>query len=156
MVLQNQSSKIPSERAGILPYVGTLDINTRAMIQNWIDENISSAKDNRHRWIGRYPVAHAITLVLAKQLQSEDAPEDLGSLLPAAWAVQTSSEVALSRISSVDVDAECIRAFEHRLFEYSAESGIAGFSQWGLDAGSHQDGWDPYALLPSKIGRAHV
>ncbi|KAG2341399.1 hypothetical protein BDR05DRAFT_888265, partial [Suillus weaverae] len=24
-----------------------------------------------------------------------------------------------------------------------------GNYQWGLDAGSHQDGWDPYAGLPS-------
>ncbi|KAG1778197.1 hypothetical protein EV702DRAFT_968573, partial [Suillus placidus] len=30
-----------------------------------------------------------------------------------------------------------------------AQSGSAGNYQWGLDAGSHQDGWDPYAGLPS-------
>ncbi|KAG1888421.1 hypothetical protein F4604DRAFT_1532189, partial [Suillus subluteus] len=37
------------------------------------------------------------------------------------------------------------------LFKKSAQSGSAGNYQWGLrlDAGNHQDGWDPYAGLPS-------
>ncbi|KAG2738666.1 hypothetical protein P692DRAFT_20956861 [Suillus brevipes Sb2] len=39
--------------------------------------------------------------------------------------------------------------FNSRLFEKSAQSGSAGNYQWGLDAGNHQDGWDPYAGLPS-------
>ncbi|KAG1765239.1 hypothetical protein EDD22DRAFT_755237, partial [Suillus occidentalis] len=48
-----------------------------------------------------------------------------------------------------DVDLECLSVFEQRLFEKSAQSGSAGNYQWGLDAGNHQDGWDPYAGLPS-------
>ncbi|KAG1745694.1 hypothetical protein EDB19DRAFT_1632070, partial [Suillus lakei] len=48
-----------------------------------------------------------------------------------------------------DVDLECLSAFEQRLFEKSAQSGSAGNFQWGLDAGNHQDSWDPYAGLPS-------
>ncbi|KAG1854530.1 hypothetical protein F4604DRAFT_1533699, partial [Suillus subluteus] len=41
--------------------------------------------------------------------------------------------------------------FEQRLFEKSAQSGSAGNyqSRWGLDAGNHQYGWNPYAGLPS-------
>ena len=34
------------------------------------------------------------------------------------------------------------------MFERSAFAGIAGNYQWGLDAGDHQDGWDPYAGTP--------
>ncbi|TFK82623.1 hypothetical protein K466DRAFT_499985, partial [Polyporus arcularius HHB13444] len=36
------------------------------------------------------------------------------------------------------------------LFEFSPESGDAGFYQWGLDAGHHQDGWEPFNLLDSR------
>ena len=31
------------------------------------------------------------------------------------------------------------------MFEVSKEAGQAGYYQWGLDAGDHQDGWFPYA-----------
>ncbi|KAG1783063.1 hypothetical protein EV702DRAFT_945564, partial [Suillus placidus] len=48
-----------------------------------------------------------------------------------------------------DVDLECLSVFEQRLFKKLARSGSAGNYQWGLDAWSHQDGWDPYAGLPS-------
>ncbi|KAF8200974.1 hypothetical protein BJ912DRAFT_843887, partial [Pholiota molesta] len=36
------------------------------------------------------------------------------------------------------------------VFERSAGAGAAGHYQWGLDAGSHQDGWDSYAGLPPE------
>jgi hypothetical protein len=49
-----------------------------------------------------------------------------------------------------DVDLEYLLVFEQRLFEKSAQSGSAGNYQWGLDAENHQDGWDPYAELPSQ------
>ncbi|GLB45355.1 hypothetical protein LshimejAT787_2200180 [Lyophyllum shimeji] len=32
--------------------------------------------------------------------------------------------------------------------EVSLRAGIAGHYQWGLDAGDHQDDWDPYAGIP--------
>ncbi|KAF9562489.1 hypothetical protein CPC08DRAFT_609038, partial [Agrocybe pediades] len=47
-----------------------------------------------------------------------------------------------------DVDKECLEAFEEIMFENSKLAGIAGNYQWGLDAGDHQDGWNPYAGLP--------
>ncbi|KAI0682462.1 hypothetical protein BC835DRAFT_1230501, partial [Cytidiella melzeri] len=49
----------------------------------------------------------------------------------------------------VDVDHECLTSFEERLFKRSREAGIAGWHQWKLDAGEHQEIWDPYAGLPS-------
>ncbi|RPD52542.1 hypothetical protein L227DRAFT_468077, partial [Lentinus tigrinus ALCF2SS1-6] len=36
------------------------------------------------------------------------------------------------------------------MFERSAAAGIAGWYQWGLDAGDHQDGWDPYNEIPDS------
>ncbi|KAF8842378.1 hypothetical protein BDN67DRAFT_386602 [Paxillus ammoniavirescens] len=35
------------------------------------------------------------------------------------------------------------------MFMDSIEAGAAGNQQWGLDAGSHQHGWNPYEGLPS-------
>ncbi|KAG2342656.1 hypothetical protein BDR05DRAFT_963859, partial [Suillus weaverae] len=58
-------------------------------------------------------------------------------------------ESSVGEFADADVDLECPSVFEQRLFEKSAQSGSAGNYQWGLDAGSHQDGWDPYAGLPS-------
>ncbi|KAI9063332.1 hypothetical protein FKP32DRAFT_1543201, partial [Trametes sanguinea] len=43
-----------------------------------------------------------------------------------------------------DVDRECLRFFEQRLFERSKAAGVAGYFQWGLDAGDLQDDWVPY------------
>ncbi|KAJ7868082.1 hypothetical protein B0H14DRAFT_3586729, partial [Mycena olivaceomarginata] len=48
-----------------------------------------------------------------------------------------------------DVDRECLGYFEERLFEHSHETGQAGNRQWGLDAGPHQGGWNPYGDIPS-------
>ncbi|KAF8185366.1 hypothetical protein K438DRAFT_1436931, partial [Mycena galopus ATCC 62051] len=47
-----------------------------------------------------------------------------------------------------DVDRECLGYFEERLFENSKRAGQAGNHQWGLDAGAHQDRWNPYADIP--------
>ncbi|TFK79453.1 hypothetical protein K466DRAFT_505521 [Polyporus arcularius HHB13444] len=150
MVKYNQSSRLTAERQGIIPFVGNLDISTRAQIHNWIYENIPGAKSTFHEWIGRYVVAHAITLLLVQNLRSETEVEDETELLYRAWNLQVSCQVDEEDAASfVDVDAESLRAFEQRLFEWSSESGIAGFEQWGLDAGEHQDRWNPYAGLPS-------
>lgn len=49
----------------------------------------------------------------------------------------------------IDVEKECLLAFEEWLFEFSAESGPAGNQQWGLDVGAHQDSWGVYNDLPT-------
>ncbi|KAJ3723720.1 hypothetical protein C8R42DRAFT_536820, partial [Lentinula raphanica] len=46
-----------------------------------------------------------------------------------------------------DVDMECLRTLETQMFMRSGEAGIAGWCQWGLDAGHHQDNWNPYEGL---------
>ena len=52
------------------------------------------------------------------------------------------------RIDAQDVDLECLRVFERKLFVCSREEGEASYNQWGLDAGEHQYGWDPYRYTP--------
>ena len=37
LVKANQTSRMTADRAGIVPFVGNLDINCRAQIHNWID-----------------------------------------------------------------------------------------------------------------------
>ena len=50
--------------------------------------------------------------------------------------------------SQIDVDKECLERLEEEMFERSALAGIAGNYQWGLDAGDHQEGWNPLAGTP--------
>jgi hypothetical protein len=66
------------------------------------------------------------------------------AILVIAWSYQVSRH----RFMYTDVDKECLSTFEERLFEYSKRTGVAGYHQWGLDAGPHQDGWNPYHNLP--------
>ncbi|TFK34965.1 hypothetical protein BDQ12DRAFT_580868, partial [Crucibulum laeve] len=49
-----------------------------------------------------------------------------------------------------DVDLECLAALEEQMFENSVAAGVAGNQQWGLDAGSHMDRWNPYSGLSSQ------
>ena len=94
-------------------------------------------------------MAHAVTLFLAYRLRSEGQPYDQMELLSRAWKVQISAENMGDRHEAVDVDLECLSHFERRIFECSEEAGEAGFEQWGLDAGDHQDAWNPYQGLPA-------
>ncbi|KAF8992127.1 hypothetical protein BDQ17DRAFT_1460186, partial [Cyathus striatus] len=50
--------------------------------------------------------------------------------------------------SEVDVEKECLHAFERRLFECSARAGRAGSGVWGLNVGPLQDHWNPYSNIP--------
>jgi hypothetical protein len=47
----------------------------------------------------------------------------------------------------VDVEQECLERLEEQMFERSLRAGIAGYYQWGLDAGDYQDYWYLYAGL---------
>jgi len=76
----------------------------------------------RHKWLALLPLAHAITIFIASRLKT-------------TW-------------SEVDVDKECLDILEGLMFERSARAGIAGYCQWGLDTGDHQECWDPYSGTP--------
>ncbi len=102
--------------------------------------------------MGFLPIAHAHTVFLANQLKTKGGAKRAGltqgQLLDKAWEVQTfSSQQDL--FLDVDIERECLMAFEELLFERSSRAGVAGNCQWGLDVGEHQGGWDPYIGLPS-------
>ena len=157
-----KNSRLPAEREGMVPYAGNLTIIERAQIINRFSIHIPGAKTRTQAWITGVPIAHAYTLVLASRLR--DADQEASSLdeeatdnqtfvltsdlLHRAWQIQVSETDAASR-ALADVDCECISAFEERLFECSAHAGLAGFYQWGLDAGDHQARWNPYNEVPS-------
>jgi hypothetical protein len=139
-----------------VPYCGDLTINDRAGISHWFWDNVDGARARTTEWLGRAALAHSFTLVIAarkrEQLVNSDSFEalDLRSqrtlLLQAAWRHQYTEANRESRI--VDVDRECLAAFERRLFECSAVAGPAGNWQWGLDVGHLEQGWCPYNLTP--------
>jgi hypothetical protein len=68
-------------------------------------------------------------------------------LLEKAWGIQVKGDVELLW-QEVDVERECLAKLEEEMFERSQAAGIAGEYQWGLDAGDHQDGWNPYDSIP--------
>lgn len=86
-------------------------------------------------------------------MQQPDYPQDDTPsaqetfLLKQTWKHQVSA--ALDPRANVDVDKECLAILEEKMFEVSSREGKASLWQWGLDAGDHQDAWDPYANLPS-------
>ncbi|KAJ7592087.1 hypothetical protein C8J56DRAFT_1046468 [Mycena floridula] len=63
--------------------------------------------------------------------------------------LQIASDRTPAQITNVDVDREALSNLEAAMFEDSNEADHAGNSQWGLDAGYHQDYWNHYYdLLP--------
>ncbi|KAG1893586.1 uncharacterized protein F5891DRAFT_1176386 [Suillus fuscotomentosus] len=72
--------------------------------------------------------------------------EEANVILQAAWLdLQLSYDPSAM---DVDVDLECLGILEQRMFELSLAAGAAGNEQWGKDAGTHQDRWNPYEGLP--------
>ena len=69
-------------------------------------------------------------------------------MIQRAWNVQLKSGDMGKKITSQDVDLECLRDFERRIFDATKQAGQAGYFQWGLDAGDHQEAWDPYDSVP--------
>ncbi len=147
-------------KRGMVPFTGDLDTEQQAQIKNWIYKKVVGAPSELHKWMGGVAFAHAVTLVIAHRdhsliLQDEDFPAEGSAdaqeafILDKAWSrqkdVRRNSD---EQTYFVDVDRECLQDFERRLFERSKDAGPAGFFQWGLDVGDHQNKWDPYQGLP--------
>jgi hypothetical protein len=144
----------------LFKYCGDLTAVQQAQVAHWIFDNFEEARETVAQWLGCAPFAHALSIVLAYNKRSTleadpgyptdgttDAQEEF--ILDAAWTTLLEQTGRSTDVTHTDVDLECLSVFEQRLFEKSAQSGSAGNYQWGLDAGNHQDGWDPYAGLPS-------
>lgn len=132
-----------------IKFYGNLSIIERAQVANWFFHNIPGAQQTIHLWLGCSPLAHAFTLLIAHQEfgQLSTNREERSRQLQTAWEYLV--ERTGTGFNPVDVDHECLSALEERMFTDSVEAGAAGNQQWGLDAGSHQNGWNPYEGLPS-------
>ncbi|KAF4618104.1 hypothetical protein D9613_012649 [Agrocybe pediades] len=134
----------------LVPFVGGLSVNERLQITNWFERNISLDPKLRMNWMGLLPLAHAYTVYLAARLRRTVAQEDTmndSDLLTKAWEAVHCGAGALDSVLRVDMERECIERLEEEMFENSKEAGIAGHYQWGLDAGHHQEDWNPYSNL---------
>ncbi|KAF5323682.1 hypothetical protein D9619_012867 [Psilocybe cf. subviscida] len=126
--------------------VGSLSFVERAQISNWFEARIAKGDPGQQRkWMTSIPITHALTLFIAYRCARVE-PHEQDDLLGIAWEMQMMESCDDNR--RVDVDREAILTLEKEMFEYSAESGVAGNWQWGLNAGSHQDGWVPYLNIP--------
>lgn len=139
---------------------GDLTFAERGRISNWFETHIALDQVNaRPLWVSKLPLAHAYTLVLATRMrpqivQETEYPHESSALeqerhiLTRAWAHQ--SHVSVSLWAETDVDKECIERLEERMFERSKAAGTAGNWQWGMDAGTHQGGWNAYQGTPDQ------
>ncbi|KAF9459978.1 hypothetical protein BDZ94DRAFT_1311935 [Collybia nuda] len=119
---------------GAIPDAGDLTPLKRAQIQNWFFNLVPGAKADITRWIGRVPIAHAFTVVLAswkadKLGNGGETPthpiaeaENRALLWKKAWEYQCKTHYILM----VDVDLESLALLEERMFENSKQAGIAG------------------------------
>lgn len=149
----------PLRGRGFVPFTGGLDTMLLAQISNWISCNIPGASEHFVEWMQRAPFAHAITLFLAAQKHGKFSREFAKAkstsnkqtkqdyILDAAWRYQCITTNP-NEGDVVDVDRECISILEEYLFTRSKAAGLAGCYQWGLDAGDHQNRWNPYVDLP--------
>ncbi|KAJ7086352.1 hypothetical protein B0H15DRAFT_782057 [Mycena belliarum] len=143
-------------RQGGIPYTGDLRSIDCARVANWFYNCVAGAKEATHMWLGRVPLGHAYTILIASHHRQSILDEIQGdsryttmerqtAIFHIAWGYQ----VGRPTFRFTDVDRECLGIFEERLFEDSHEAGRAGNQQWGLDVGPHQDGWSPYINIPT-------
>lgn len=139
---------------GMVPFHGNVSDLDVARVINWLEVHIPEARSRPQRmsWITGAPSAHAITLLLASRYQdifislanypqNGTAKERFQFSIAQAWERQIAPEL---RSRKIDVEAESITFLEERMFEVSKEAGEAGYYQWGLDVGDHQNQWSPY------------
>ncbi|KAF8134056.1 hypothetical protein K438DRAFT_1997887 [Mycena galopus ATCC 62051] len=142
-------------RNGGIPFTGELPDVDCARVANWIYHCVPDAKGTVTNWIGRPPLAHAYTILIAyrnhheilQEIEAKSKYKEMdrqAAIFAIAWRYQRRPTFRFC-----DIDHECLNIFKERLFEQSRVAGRAGNQQWGLDIGTHQDNWNPYAGLPA-------
>ncbi|TFK33496.1 hypothetical protein BDQ12DRAFT_615157, partial [Crucibulum laeve] len=143
-----------SQFNSLVTKAGDLSVTDRGCISNWFETHITLGQvEACPLWMGKLPLAHAFTLVLAARLQTQiiqdiKYPHEAGLveqkryILQSAWRHQCSK--AISPWADTDVDKECLESLEEHMFERSKAAGTAGNWQWGMDSGTHQGGWNAY------------
>ncbi|KAJ3925681.1 MAG: hypothetical protein NXY57DRAFT_948889 [Lentinula lateritia] len=149
-------------------FTGGLTLEDRARVAQWFDEKVNQGRKSQHEWHRRLPYSHALTLLIASRIKDTVGNEEDYLLLSSAnekevylfdkaWIHQQSDpDPELSRQfrhGVVDVESECLSLLELRMFERSKAAGKAGYYQWGLDVGCHQDDWNPYEGLEEMDAR---
>lgn len=148
-----------AHQSGLVPHAGDISFLDRARVTNWFELHVPNAKADRRIWLGKAPLAHAFTVLIASRQRDAfmadaefpragTAAEQEQYILSQAWDSQMRRVADDTTIA--DVDLECLNSLERRMFEVSKAAGHAGYWQWGLDVGDHQEGWDPYGNLPAE------
>ncbi|KAJ3553953.1 hypothetical protein NP233_g12527 [Leucocoprinus birnbaumii] len=139
----------------VVPFIGNLTVEEQVHVANWLHQHVSNEKP---RWTQLMLNAHALTLLIAHRLKQNPPPHshldahDAVAVIQFAWKILVNnanydSDPLFHILSGVDVDKESLWQLEKLMFTRRCrEAGPAGNMQWGLDAGDHQDGWDPYKL----------
>jgi len=145
-----------------LPYVHGLTLTQLGEVMNWMDRHLFKTEHQPEDWVHRLPFAHALTLLLAAQSYEIGPPpkwyanptfpkEKMGFSAPddpylvlCAWEALTSKD-PLHTTLPCDIGWETLHSLEKLLFDCTVHAGLAGYYQWGLDAGDHQNAWYPYA-----------
>ncbi|KAJ3884392.1 hypothetical protein GG344DRAFT_60572 [Lentinula edodes] len=142
-----EKSKKPMHQC-IIPFTGDLTLEDQARVGNWFEKFVSQTTSiSQSEWQSLLAHAHAITLFLDYRLHSHVTGMSKSERLQVAWIHQSMKQVSPNNSKVIDVDLKCLEYLETRMFERSAEAGVAGWYQWRLDAGYHQDNWDPYVGL---------
>ncbi|KAF5313015.1 hypothetical protein D9619_002316 [Psilocybe cf. subviscida] len=141
--LENSKKRLTS----VIPFSGGLSLVEIGEISNWFEVHVAgNDRKLRHRWATGLPIAHARTVYIARRDYPciDGYPSD--DELESAWCTLAMGDVP---VLPVDVDREAVSALEELMFERSLAAGVAGYCQWGLDAGDHEEDWHPYGGLPS-------
>ena len=148
-----------THQSGLVPYAGDISFLDRARVTNWFELRVPGAKADRRIWLGKAPLAHAFTVLIASRERNNimadakfpregTADEQDHYILAKSWESQVRN--VTNDMMIADVDLESLNLLEARMFEVSKAADRAGYWQWGLDAGDHQECWDPYGNLPAE------
>lgn len=117
------------------PYYGNLPRDDIARICYWLSINV----DNNPSIWSKRPLYHAVCLALAARNNLSAAE---------AWEKYQIQYHGLH--CDTDIDMFALHILEDRMFDQSYSLGLAALSQWGLDAGDHQQKWNPYEYGPTS------
>lgn len=115
-------------------YLGNLHHQDVAGICYWLSVNVA---DDPSAFMHR-PYYHAVCLVLA-----------LHNNISASNAWQKYQVECSGTQSGIDAFQFSLSLLETKMFDQSQRLGTVALSQWGLDAGDHQQRWNPYAYGPT-------
>lgn len=140
-------------------YTGGLLDTEVAAINNWFHRRIPFAEKLVISGMHPYVIAHCHTLLIAHRhheefLQTIDSSIENTEqfVLQKAWDYLkewTGYDVDGKEKNMLDVNSEAISILDKIMFDKSERAGIAGNDQWGLDAGPHEQCWEPSSSGPS-------